>query len=84
MLGLPAGMEWIVLLIVLLLLFGGTRLAGMGKGAGRAIREFKEEVRGDEAKGAAKDDAAADPKPIESVADRVSEPVEAPERTKDA
>lgn len=44
--GLPGGMEWVILLVVALLLFGGTRLAGMGKGAGRAIREFREETRG--------------------------------------
>ena len=43
--GLPGGMEWVILLVVALLLFGGTRLAGMGKGAGRAIREFKDEVK---------------------------------------
>ena len=34
-------------LVVVLLLFGGSRLAGMGKGAGRAIREFKDEVKSD-------------------------------------
>jgi sec-independent protein translocase protein TatA len=43
--GLPGGMEWVILLVVALLLFGGTRVAGMGKGAGRAIREFKEEIK---------------------------------------
>lgn len=43
--GLPGGAEWVILLLVALLLFGGTRLAGMGKGAGRAIREFREEVK---------------------------------------
>lgn len=42
--GLPGGMEWVILLVVALLLFGGQRIAGMGKGAGRAIREFKEEI----------------------------------------
>ena len=42
LLGLPVGYEWVILLIVALLLFGGSRVAGMGKGAGRAIREFKE------------------------------------------
>lgn len=45
LLGLPVGYEWVVLLVVALLLFGGTRVAGMGKGAGRAIREFKEELK---------------------------------------
>jgi sec-independent protein translocase protein TatA len=42
-------MEWIILALVALLIFGGTagaRLAGLGKGAGRAIREFKEETQG--------------------------------------
>jgi len=45
LLGLPVGYEWVILLIVALLLFGGSRVAGMGKGAGRAIREFKEEIK---------------------------------------
>lgn len=42
-----AGLGWPELLIVLavaVLLFGGSRLAGVGKASGRAIREFKEET----------------------------------------
>ena len=42
------GLGWQELLIILavaLLLFGGSRLAGLGKASGRAIREFKEETR---------------------------------------
>ena len=38
------GWQWVVLAVVALLLFGGGRLAGIGKSAGRAIREFKEET----------------------------------------
>lgn len=38
------GWEWVILVVIALLLFGGSRLAGVGKGAGRAIREFKEET----------------------------------------
>lgn len=38
------GPDLIVLLIIVVVLFGGTRLAGIGKGAGRAIREFKQET----------------------------------------
>lgn len=34
-----------IILVVALLLFGGSRLAGIGKGVGRSIREFKEEVK---------------------------------------
>ena len=43
MFGLPGGMEWVILAIIALLVFGGSRLANAGKYAGKAIREFKEE-----------------------------------------
>lgn len=52
--------ELLIILAVVLLLFGGTRLAGLGKSSGKAIREFKQEtrsIREDEAK--AKGGAAA-------------------------
>jgi sec-independent protein translocase protein TatA len=38
--------ELIIILVIVLLLFGGTRLAGLGKSTGRAIKEFKEETKG--------------------------------------
>ena len=31
---MPGGWEWIIILVVALLLFGGSRLAGLGKGVG--------------------------------------------------
>ena len=40
------GWEWVILAIVALVLFGGTKLANVGKNAGKAIREFKEETSG--------------------------------------
>ncbi len=43
--GLPQGSEIVILIIVALLIFGGSRIAGLGKSAGRAIREFKEETQ---------------------------------------
>lgn len=36
--------EIIIVVLIALVLFGGSRIAGLGKGAGRAIREFKEET----------------------------------------
>ena len=36
----------IIIVLLALVLFGGSRIAGVGKGAGRAIREFKEETAG--------------------------------------
>ncbi len=53
MIGLP---ELLVILLIILVIFGGSRLAGLGKGVGGAIRAFKDEVTdADEKK---KDDAA--------------------------
>lgn len=36
--------ELLIILAVILVLFGGSRLAGLGKSAGRAIKEFKDET----------------------------------------
>jgi len=38
------GWEWVILALIALLLFGGSRLAGVGRNTGRAVREFKEEA----------------------------------------
>jgi len=38
--------ELLIILAVVLLLFGGSRLAGLGKSTGRALKEFKEETKG--------------------------------------
>lgn len=54
------GWEWAIILVVALLLFGGSRLAGIGKGMGRSIREFKEEVKGVDGEGAANSDEVVD------------------------
>lgn len=62
-----AGLGWqelLIILVIAMLLFGGTRLAGIGRSSGRAIREFKEETRGlkeDEAKAAAQGKSTKDP-----------------------
>jgi sec-independent protein translocase protein TatA len=41
--------HWIIVLVVVLLLFGPARLAGVGKGLGEGIRSFKKGVSEDEA-----------------------------------
>ena len=48
--------ELIIILIIAVLLFGGKKLSGVGKALGQSIREFKDEVKGDD-KDAAKEDA---------------------------
>ena len=43
--------------MLVLILFGGKKLAGVGKSLGRGIREFKEEVHADDEKTEAKKDS---------------------------
>lgn len=38
---LPGGFEWVVVLVIILVLFGGSKLAGLGKGMGDFLREFR-------------------------------------------
>ncbi len=40
--------ELIIILIIAVLLFGGKKLAGVGKALGQSIREFKDEVKGND------------------------------------
>ena len=42
--------ELIIILVIAVLLFGGKKLSGVGKALGQSIREFKDEVKGDEKK----------------------------------
>jgi sec-independent protein translocase protein TatA len=38
-------MELLVILLILLLLFGASRLAGLGSAAGKTIKEFRKAIR---------------------------------------
>lgn len=38
---MPGGTEWIVILIIVVLLFGGSKLPDLARGLGKAINEFK-------------------------------------------
>jgi len=49
-------MEILIILVIALVVFGGGKLAGVGKALGQSIREFKKEV------GADKDEAAGEDK----------------------
>jgi len=49
----------IVVLLIALLIFGPTKLPGLGKGLGEAFRGFKEGIKGTDNDTAAKQDNAA-------------------------
>ena len=39
---MPGGMEWIVIIIAILVLFGGKKIPEFMKGLGKGMREFKD------------------------------------------
>lgn len=45
--GALSPIHWIIVLVVVLLLFGPARLAGIGKGLGEGIRSFKKGISED-------------------------------------
>jgi sec-independent protein translocase protein TatA len=52
--------HWLIVIVIVLLVFGPGRLAGVGKGLGEGIRQFKKGLNEDEKADADKPDA---PKP---------------------
>ncbi len=40
------GWEWLIILVIVIILFGGSRLAGVGSALGQSIREFRDAVSG--------------------------------------
>ena len=43
-------LEIVLILVVVLILFGGNKLAGVGKALGQSIRDFKKEITADDDK----------------------------------
>ena len=41
---LPSGSEWLIILLVFLLLFGGKKIPELMKGRGKGVKSFKEGV----------------------------------------
>ena len=53
------GWEWIIILVIVIILFGGSKLAGVGSALGQSIREFREAVSGSKDEDESKDDSAS-------------------------
>ena len=45
LLGLPGGWEWIIIVLAILLLFGGKKIPELARGLGKGIREFKDATK---------------------------------------
>jgi sec-independent protein translocase protein TatA len=69
--GLPGGLgvpELLIILGIVVVLFGATRLTDIGKGIGRGIREFRREMKEDQKE----EDAEAEKEPAGSREDKAS------------
>lgn len=42
MFGLPGGMEWVLIIVVILIFFGGKKIPELMRGLGSGVREFKD------------------------------------------
>ena len=49
------GMEWIVIIFAILLLFGGRKIPELMKGLGKGMKEFKDASKNEEGKEGEKD-----------------------------
>jgi sec-independent protein translocase protein TatA len=61
--------EWIIILVIVLIVFGASRLRGIGQGLGGAINSFRREVRQgreeeEEASPGSKEVEAKEPPPV--------------------
>lgn len=64
-LGLPGGAEWILILLAIILLFGGRKIPELMRGLGKGIREFndaKKNVKSEIEKGMTKEEKQAEKK----------------------
>jgi sec-independent protein translocase protein TatA len=52
--------HWLIVLVVVVLIFGTKKLGNIGADLGKAVKGFKDGVKGDEEKSAATDKATID------------------------
>lgn len=57
--GMPGGTEWILILLVVILFFGGKKIPDLMRGLGRSVREFNEAKDGGKKELKGKDGAAS-------------------------
>lgn len=68
--------HWVIVLVVVMLIFGTKKISNMGSDLGKAVKGFKDGVKGDEEKGA---EAA---QVQQQVADKSTIDVEARDKTR--
>ena len=76
--GFGSPLHWIVLLVVVILIFGTKKLGNIGSDLGKAIKGFKDGVKGEEEKST----TTTNSPPAQQVADKTTVDVEVKEKTK--
>ena len=69
--------HWLIVLVVVMLVFGTKKISGMGADIGKAVKGFKDGVKGEDDK-----PGAVTPVPPAQVADKTTLDVETKEKTK--
>jgi len=70
--------HWVIVLVVVVLLFGTKKLGNVGSDIGKAVKGFKDGVKGEEEKSAA--NPASPASPTQQVADKSTIDVETREK----
>jgi sec-independent protein translocase protein TatA len=73
--------HWLIVLVIVMLVFGTKKLGNMGSDLGKAVKGFKDGVKGEEEK-AAEQNAANVGQTPQQVADKTTIDVEAREKTR--
>ncbi len=45
---MPGPMEWVIIFLIVIVLFGAKRLPDLGKSVGKSLRDFKKAIAGDD------------------------------------
>jgi sec-independent protein translocase protein TatA len=61
--GMPGGIEWLLILGIVVLIFGGKKIPELMKGVGTGIKNFKSAVKDDEKKEEIAETKVETPKP---------------------
>jgi sec-independent protein translocase protein TatA len=75
--GIPGGWELFVIVLVIVLLFGGKKIPELAKGMGKGIKEFKEAVKEGEEEVATKSNKEIEDKKTEAPQAEIAEKKEA-------
>ena len=72
--------HWVIVLVVVMLIFGTKKIGNIGGDLGKAVKGFKDGVKGDEEKNAAAPGSTT--QPPQQVADKSTIDVEARDKTR--